>query len=87
LLRDCLFTPNSTAHALFMPPLHWRLLLHSASAFEKAGNRLFQAISGVLMVEASKQIYAATPVAVRTQRRRLVALPGRGASMRNERNG
>jgi len=86
LLRNCLFTPMSTAHALFMPPSHWRILLHSAPAVEKAGNRLFQAVSGVLMVEASKQIYAATPVAARTlRRRRLVALPGRGASMRNER--
>ena len=87
LLRDCMFTPMTTAHALFVPPTHWRILLHSAPAFEKAGNRLFQAISGVLMVEASKQIYAATPVAARASRRRtLVALPGRGASMRNKRN-
>jgi hypothetical protein len=63
-------------------------LLHSAPAVEKLGDRWFQAISGVVMVEASKQIYAATPVqsVPARRRRRLVALPGRGAAMRNDRN-
>lgn len=87
LLRDCLFTPTATAHALYIPPLKRRLLLHSAPAVEKLGDRWFQAISGVVLVEASKQIYAATPVqAAPVRRRRLVALPGRGASLRHDRN-
>lgn len=86
LLRDCLFTPTATAHALFVPPSRWRIFLHSAPALEKAGGRLFQAVSGVVMVEASKQIYAATPVRARRVRRRtLIALPGRGAAIRNDR--
>jgi len=86
LLRDCLFTPTTTLHALYIPPLRRQLLLHSAPAVEKLGDRWFQAISGVVMVEASKQIYAATPVqAAPVRRRRLVALPGRGAVLRNDR--
>jgi SAM-dependent methyltransferase len=86
LLRDCLFTPTVTEHALFVPPSQKRIVLQSARAFERAGNRWFQAISGVLIIEAVKQLYAATPVRAKaTARRRLVAISGRGASMRNER--
>jgi len=86
LLRDCLFTPTTTSHALFMPPVKRRLLLHSAPAVERLGDRWFQAISGVVMVEASKQIYAATPIQASPVRQpRLVALPGRGAALRNDR--
>jgi SAM-dependent methyltransferase len=78
LLRECLFTPNETGYALYVPPTRSRMVLSSAPALEEVGDRLFQAVSGVLVVEASKQIYAATPVAeARPARRRtLVALPG-----------
>jgi SAM-dependent methyltransferase len=86
VLRDCLFAPTATEHALFVPPSQMRLVLQSARAFEQAGNRWFQAISGVLIIEAVKQLYAATPVQGKARaRRRLVAISGRGASMRNER--
>lgn len=86
LLRDCLFAPTAQEHALFVPPSRKRILLQSAQAFERAGNRWFQAISGVLIIEAAKQLYAATPVQKKAMaRRRLVAIPGRGASLRNER--
>lgn len=84
LLRDSLFTPTATEHALFVPPSKRRLMLRSAGAFEKAGNRFFQAISGVLVIEASKQIYAATPVgAQRARRRKLVAISGAGRGGQN----
>jgi hypothetical protein len=87
LLRDCLFTPTATSHALYIPPLRRRLLLHSAPAVERIGDRWFQAISGVVMVEASKQIYAVTPAQASPVRQpRLVALPGRGAALRSDRN-
>ena len=87
LLRDCLFAPTAQEHALFVPPSRKRIVLQSAHAFERAGNRWFQAISGVLIIEASKQLYAATPVRAKAPaRRRLVAITGRGASMRNERS-
>lgn len=87
LLRDCLFAPTAQERALFVPPSRKRIVLQSAQAFERAGNRWFQAISGVLIIEASKQLYAATPVRAKAPaRRRLVAITGRGASMRNERS-
>jgi SAM-dependent methyltransferase len=81
LLQDCLFTPMEMANALYVPPVDRRLLLGSAPAIERIGDRLYPTFSGVLIVEASKQIYAATPVVART-RRRLVALPGGAASVR-----
>ena len=75
LLRDCLFTPLHTEHALYLPPTQQRVLLHSAAAFEQIGDQFFNAVSGVVMVEATKQVYAATPATKATQRRRLIALP------------
>jgi SAM-dependent methyltransferase len=86
LLRDSLFAPTANEHALFVPPTERRIVLQSARAFERVGERWFQAVSGVLIIEASKQLYAGTPVhAKEPARRRLVALPGRAASMRNDR--
>lgn len=87
LLRDSLFAPTAQEHALFVPPTERRIVLQSARAFERVGERWFQAISGVLIIEASKQLYAGTPVlATNKARRRLVALPGRAAALRNDRN-
>ena len=62
LLRDNLFTPVQSANALFVPPSRSRMLLASARAWEQLGARWFQTFSGVIMIEAEKQIYAATPV-------------------------
>ena len=76
LLKDCLFTPELSENALYLPPTPRRMLLHSAPAFERIGSRYFNAISGVILVEATKQIYAAAPFAKTGQRRRLITLPG-----------
>lgn len=86
LLRDSLFTPVQTEHALYLPPTQRRMLLHSAAAVEQIGERYFNAISGVVMVEATKQIYAATPTAKTVQRRRLIALPGQGEAVNGRLN-
>ncbi len=75
LLRDNLFTPLNTTRALYLPPLHRRLLIGSAPAWEKIGSRWFQVFGGVVMVEAGKQIYAATLVRAKPRRRVLVGLP------------
>lgn len=75
LLRDNLFTPLQTARALYLPPLHRRLLIGSAPAWENVGGRWFQVFGGVVLVEAGKQIYAATPVQAKPRRRVLVGLP------------
>ena len=81
MLRDSLFTPVQTEHALYMPPTQRRFILHSASAVEHIGDRFFHAISGVVMVEATKQIYAATPAIKSMQNRRLINFPGRGGAL------
>jgi SAM-dependent methyltransferase len=74
LLRDELFTPVATGAALFMPPSRGRMMLRSARAWERIGARWFPTFAGVIMVEATKQIYA-KPAAARAPRRRLVYKP------------
>jgi len=69
LLRDELFTPVATGSALFVPPSRSRMVLRSARAWERMGIRWFPTFAGVVLVEATKQIYA-KPVAVRALRRR-----------------
>jgi SAM-dependent methyltransferase len=66
LLRDAGFTPERTTAALFVPPTRSRMILRSAAAVERIGERWFTTFAGVAMVEATKQIYA--PV-VQQQRR------------------
>jgi SAM-dependent methyltransferase len=75
LLRDSMFTPGETRRALYLPPINRRLAVKAAPMFERAGNLLFQTFAGVLLVEATKQVYAVTPGKAVT-RRRFVVLPG-----------
>ena len=75
LLRESMFTPGETARALYIPPLRWRLALKSAPAVERIGSKLFRTVAGVLLVEATKQVYAATSGKA-IKRRRFVVLPG-----------
>jgi SAM-dependent methyltransferase len=75
LLRENLFTPLRTARALYMPPLQRPLLIRSSPAWENIGDRWFQAFAGAVMIEAGKQIYAATAVRPPKRRRILVGLP------------
>jgi len=74
LLRDELFTPVATATALFVPPTRSRMVLRSARFWERVGSRWFPTFAGVVLVEATKQIYA-KPIAARPPRRRLVFNP------------
>jgi len=60
LLRDNMFAPIGTQTALFMPPSRSRMMLASARAWEKIGARVLTTFGGVLMIEAGKQIYAAS---------------------------
>ncbi|MFA6021400.1 MAG: class I SAM-dependent methyltransferase [Rhodospirillales bacterium] len=77
LLRDALFTPTQSTGALYLPPFKSRMLLASASAVEEAGRRWFSGFSGVLMVEAAKQVYAAGLARETAPRKRttVLALP------------
>jgi SAM-dependent methyltransferase len=74
LLREELFTPVGTDAALFVPPARKRVILRSAPAWERAGKRWFPRFAGVVLIEATKQIYA-KPTAARVPRRRLVYAP------------
>src|ERR1700733_7184046 len=74
LLRDELFTPVATAAAVFVPPTRSRMVLRSARAWERIGVRWFPTFGGVVIVEATKQIYA-KPTAARAPKRRLVNAP------------
>lgn len=76
LLRDNLFTPLESSTALYVPPLRWSLALSSAPAWERIGPKLYPPFAGVVMIEAVKQIYAATPVGARARRRLTVAISG-----------
>jgi len=75
LLRDEQFTPVGTDTALFVPPARRRMILRSAPAWERIGQRWFARVAGVVLVEATKQIYAKPMAAVRVPRRRLVYAP------------
>lgn len=74
LLRDEQFTPVGSDTALFIPPATRRVMLQSAAAWERIGRRWFPTFAGVVLVEATKQIYA-KPAAAREPRRRLVYQP------------
>ena len=95
LLRDELFTPIGSDTALFIPPLRKRIILRSAPAWERIGKRWFPTFAGVVLIEATKQIYA-KPAVVRMPRRRLVYTPaphglsrrsGTGAAFQTRRQG
>jgi SAM-dependent methyltransferase len=74
VLRDAQFTPVGSDAALFVPPARGRMLVRSAAAWERIGKRWFPTFSGVVLVEATKQIYA-KPAAIRAPRRRIVYAP------------
>ena len=58
LLQDGLFVPLRVENALYFPPTRLELVVRRARAIERIGNYLFRALAGVLIIEASKQIYA-----------------------------
>jgi SAM-dependent methyltransferase len=70
LLRDSMFTPVGNGFGLYMPPSRRRMAAAAAPAWERIGGRWFPRLGGVLVTEASKQIYAATPVAAAPARRK-----------------
>jgi SAM-dependent methyltransferase len=77
LLKEAMFSPEDWEYALYMPPFNWRILLRWPIFWERLGLVLWPAFSGVIMVEATKQVYAAMPVreTERKMRRRIVPVP------------
>ncbi len=72
LLRKQGFLTERSWYALFLPPSASRLALSLAGLLEKYVARLCPAVGGVLVMEASKQLYAPTMVKVRSFGRRLI---------------
>jgi SAM-dependent methyltransferase len=58
LLIEALFTPIDWNGGLFFPPLGARMMLRSATAWERVGAGLSPAFAGVLIVEARKELMA-----------------------------
>lgn len=63
LMREALFLPTHWQEALYVPPFEGTMFLRSASAFERLAARLSLPGAGVLLVEATKQLYR--PIGVR----------------------
>jgi SAM-dependent methyltransferase len=61
LLRDALFSPLGWSEALAVPPFRRRPWVRSGSAWEKIGTTLWPAFAGVIIVEATKQLYQGIP--------------------------
>src|SRR5512144_79168 len=76
VLRDTMFTPYRSDTALFVPPISSRMLLSSSGVWEEIGQRWFTSFAGVVIFEASKQIFAGHGTwAAATARQRPVYLP------------
>ena len=69
LLAPSLFRVERRDSALFMPPLRHRLVLRSASLFERAGRWLAPQFGGLTLTEAVKDVYAAMPLEAVPRRR------------------
>jgi SAM-dependent methyltransferase len=61
LLRDALFSPLDWSEALSMPPIAHRPFLRSGAAWERIGAVLWPGFGGVIIVEATKQLYQGLP--------------------------
>ncbi len=75
LLREAMFVTTQSSRALYIPPTRSGTLLRTAPVWERIGLRWFTTFSGVVMVEAEKQIYAASMPRPRKKRRAAVVLP------------
>jgi SAM-dependent methyltransferase len=84
LLTDSLFTPLRFANSLYFPPFGARQLLRDGLRWEAMGSRIWPRFSGVLLAEATKQVYALAPDggARRRVRAKPVLLPGGAATQR-----
>jgi SAM-dependent methyltransferase len=64
LLRGALFEPVAWDRALYLPPFRGRRLVRTGHGWDRLLRRLFPALAGVHLVEATKTFYGATPLPV-----------------------
>lgn len=69
LLKESLFSPIDWRGALYSAPFSRRFLIRSAPALERLGTTLWPGLSGVIIVEATKQLYQGLPAIRRVSRR------------------
>ncbi|MFD0914990.1 methyltransferase domain-containing protein [Pseudahrensia aquimaris] len=69
LLRANMFTPTAWNDALHFPPSGKSIVLRAAPVWERLGRRFAPAFAGVLVVEATKQMYQGLPVKQRRSKR------------------
>jgi SAM-dependent methyltransferase len=58
LLKDAKFTATQWRRALYLPPSRHDMVLKTAGAIDAIGSRMTARLSGVIIVEAMKQVYA-----------------------------
>lgn len=75
LLRDAYLAPEYWTYALYMPPFSRSFLMRSAVAWERIGSWLWPGFAGVILVEATKQVYAGGATH-RARERKLIFSPG-----------
>ena len=70
LLKEAMFSPEDWEYALHMPPFNWRILFRWPLFWERLGLLLWPTFSGVIVIEATKEVYAAIPARETAKRRR-----------------
>jgi SAM-dependent methyltransferase len=68
LLRDAMFSPIGWTEALAVPPFRHRPFLRTGLAWERFGRLVWPAFAGVVIVEATKQLYQGIPARTRATR-------------------
>jgi SAM-dependent methyltransferase len=69
LLRDALFSPLNWTEALAVPPFRGRSFLSSGANWERVGRAMWPAFAGVIIVEATKQLYQGVPARAKARAR------------------
>ncbi len=82
LLRDSLFEPTASARAVYAPPLRSAPLLKIATGLEAAGERLWPALGGLILMEAVKRL-GSRPAALQS---RVVRAAARASAPREMRD-
>ena len=75
LLRETQFEPGESRRSLYMPPFGSKIWLPLAPTVERIAPRAVPRLGGVIMLDATKQVYAPSS-ARKVARRKLVVLPG-----------
>jgi SAM-dependent methyltransferase len=84
LLADSMFTPLTFANCLYFPPFGTRQFVRDGLRWEGIGARIWPRFSGVLVAEATKQVYALAPDRGARQRVRArpILVPGGAVTQR-----